>query len=887
MSQSLHNSHHNVHPNGHKPHRPSKIRLARLKLKLVHLKVHRALHRHWWTRHIKAIILSAISLCFIVGGIGTIWVASLKIPDLSAFQTRVVSQSTKIYDRTGKVLLYDIHEDVKRTVVPGTAISPYLKEATVAIEDNNFYHNIGIEPLSIARSILADVFTGSYGQGGSTITQQVIKNSLLTTNKTISRKLKEWVLAVKLTRVMTKDDILSTYLNETSYGGNIYGVEEATKAFFGKDASDVTLAEAAYIAALPQAPSYYSPYGQNMTALTAREKLVLKQMLLYKLITKDEYTQAVAEKVTFLAKNTTNIRAPHFSLYVRDYLSKKYGEDTALNGGLKVITSLDYTMQQKMESTIANFGPTLQKNFNASNTAMVAIDPKTGDILAMVGSRDYYDPSIDGNFNIATAYRQPGSTFKPFVYATAFEKGYTPSTILWDVPTEFSTLCTVDGKPKDPNASSTVCYDPQEYDNKYEGPMTIRFALPQSRNLPAVEALYLAGIPDSIKTAQAMGITSLTDPNRYGLTLVLGGGEVSLLDMTSAYGVFANDGLRNPYRSVLEVDDANGNILEKADANPGQNAQQVIPAQVARQINDVLSDTNARMVSIKQITDPMARPIAVKTGTTNNYKDVWTMGYTPNLVVGAWAGKNDNTPMQDAISTLIITPEWGAFMTQALQGLPVENFKTPNPDSPDLKPVLRGEWQGGVSYKIDTVSGKVATQYTPVQDQKEVLFNNVHSILQWVDKNNPQGPNPTDPTTDSQYPYWEYGVQNWFTNWLKTNPGFHNDASSTPIIPTDTDDVHVPANFPVLSITSPTPADSFNLTQRVTISIAASGKYPLQKTELYINGQYILSNSTTPTTLTFVPNDIPGIQPVNTIRVVGYDSVQNQGEASSTLNVNQ
>jgi penicillin-binding protein 1C len=866
-------------------HRPGKIRLLRLKWKLLRLKIHRVMHRHWWSRHLVSIIVCLISLALIIGGISAIWVASLKIPDLSAFQTRVVSQSTKIYDRTGQILLYEINGDIKRTVVPSASISPYLKNATVAIEDNNFYKNIGIEPLSILRSIFADIFTGSYGQGGSTITQQVIKNSLLTTDKTISRKLKEWVLAIKLTQNMSKDDILTTYLNETSYGGNIFGVEEAAKVFFGKDASDLTLAEAAYIAALPQAPTYYSPYGSNTAALDDRAHLVLKQMLLYKLITQDEYNQAIAEKVTFLAKDTTNIRAPHFSLYVENYLEQKYGEDTVLSGGLKVITTLDYTMQQKMESTIANFGPTLEKNFDASNTAMVAIDPKTGDILALVGSRDYYDSSIDGQFDIATAYRQPGSTFKPFVYATAFEKGYTPDTILWDVPTEFSTACTVDGKPKDPTASSSVCYHPVEYDGTFEGPMTIRYALPQSRNLPAIEALYLAGIPDSIKTAQEMGITSLTDPSRYGLTLVLGGGEVSLLDLTSAYSVFANDGLRNPYRSVLEVDDANGNVLEKADPNPDASAQQVLPTQIARQINDILSDTSVREPGITQITNPMARPVAVKTGTTNDYRDVWTMGYTPNLVVGAWAGNSDDSPMQDAISTLIITPEWGAFMLQALQGLPIENFKAPNPESPDLKPVLRGIWKGGISYKIDTISGKVATQYTPVEDQKEIVFNNVHSILQWVNKDDPQGPIPADPTVDPQYAYWEYGVQNWFQTWLKSNPSF-TESSSTPIIPAATDDVHVPANFPIVSIVAPDPNTPVDPNQKITINVTNTGKYPMQKSELYINDQYILSNSTNPSVITFFPKDIPGIQATNTLQVVVYDTVQDQGDATSTFEVN-
>ncbi len=675
-------------------------------------------------RHVKRIVLLCISAILVLVGCGALWVSSLRIPDLNSFETRQVVQSTKIYDRTGTVLLYDTGANAKRTVVPLSSISPYIQKASIAIEDSNFYNNIGIEPTSIIRAFLADLATGSFSQGASTITQQVVKNALLTQDKTLSRKIEEWVLSVKLTRIMSKDQILEAYLNETSYGGTIYGVEEASQEFFGKQASDVTLAEAAYIAAIPQAPTYYSPYGTNTADLDARAKLVLGRMKDLGMISDADYQAALAEKVTFLTKNAGSIRAPHFVMFVLNYLIQKYGEDAVDTGGLKVITTLDYDMQQKAEDVITKFGPTLNTNFNASNTAMVAIDPKTGDILTMVGSRDYFDPTIDGNYNDALALRQPGSTFKPFVYSTLFEKGYTPETILWDVPIQFSPECNPDGTTKDPTASSTkICYSPGEYDNKYEGPLTIRQALPQSRNLPAVQALYLAGIPDSIKTATDMGITSLTQPDRYGLSLVLGGGEVSLLDMTSAYGVFANDGVRNPYRYILEVDDAKGNILEQALATPTQSAQ-VIPAEVARQINDILSDDSdgVRMASIKPIADSVGRQVAIKTGTTNDYRDVWTLGYTPNLVVGAWAGNNDNHPMNDAISALIITPVWGAFMSQVAGNFPPENFKTPPPPLSDGKPVLRGIWQGGSSYWIDTVSGKVATQYTPSETRKEVVF---------------------------------------------------------------------------------------------------------------------------------------------------------------------
>jgi penicillin-binding protein 1C len=841
--------------------------------------------KQWWYRHTKAIVLCLLSIVFISGGIFSLWVAQLEIPDLTAFQSRKVAESTKIYDRSGQILLYDIHEDAKRTIVPFVDISPYIKSATIAIEDTDFYHHIGIKPVSIMRAILVDIFTRGYDQGGSTITQQVIKNSVLTTDKTITRKIKEWVLAIKLERVMTKDEILSTYLNETSYGGNIFGVQEASKTFFGKDAKDVTLAEAAYIAALPQAPSLYSPYGQNKALLDARQKLVLKQMLTNKLISQNEYTGALAQKVSFLSKNTSNIRAPHFSLYVKNYLEQKYGEETVLNGGLKVITSLNYDMQQKMEEVVADFGPRISQQFGASNTAMVAIDPKTGDLLAMIGSRDYYNSAIDGNFNIATAYRQPGSTFKPFVYATLFEKGYTPDTVLFDVKTEFSSECTPDSKTKDPTASTSICYSPNDYDDIFDGPINIRTALAQSRNVPAVKALYLAGISNSIQTAESMGLTSLTDPNRYGLTLVLGGGEVSLLEMTSAYGVFANDGVRNPYRSILEVDDKNGNVLEKASANPTQ----AIPSQTARQIDDILSDTNpkVRMQSLAQLIQPMGRSVAIKTGTTNDYRDVWAIGYTPNLVVGAWAGKNNNTPMDKKVAGLIIAPVWGAFMSKVLPTMPVENFLAPDPTPFNAKPVLRGVWQGGVSYKIDTVSGKVATQYTPQELQKEVVFPSIHSILTWVDKTNPTGPTPNNPGNDSQYQNWEYGVRTWFTEWQKTHPDFKEVIPGQEIIPTATDDVHTPENAPKVTISNYKSGDTVNQNSRVTILYTTTVKYPIQKAELYVNNKFILNIAANNNSISFVPNDIEGIDGDALVKIVVYDSVLNKGFDTVDLTVNQ
>lgn len=833
-------------------------------------------------RILKPLIMLGISLCFVVISIAIIWFANLQIPDLSAFEARKVSQSTKIYDRTGEILLYDVHSNAKRTIIAFEDISRNIKNATIAIEDNEFYQHFGIKPTAILRAVLSNLTPGSgLTQGGSTITQQVIKNSVLTSDKTLTRKLKEWILSIKLEKVLSKDQILNTYLNEAPYGGSIYGVEEASKTFFGKSAKDVTLAESAYIAAIPQAPTFYSPYGQNKARLDSRQKLVLQKMKENNFITDDEYKNALNEKVEFLQKNTTGIRAPHFALYVKDYLVQKYGEEMVDEGGLKVTTTLDYSMQEKAEKIIANFAPTLETNSNASNTAMVAIDPKTGDILVMVGSRNYFDKEIQGNFNITTAYRQPGSTFKSFVYATAFMKGYTPETELFDVDTEFSTKCTVEGKPKNPaDDPEKVCYSPREYDGLYEGPQTMRKALAHSRNIPAVKTLYLAGIADSINTAEAMGITSLKDPNRYGLTLVLGGGEVSLLELTSAYGVFANDGIRNPYRSILKVEDKNGNMLEEAKLNPNQ----AIPAQPARQISDILSDPSVRMPSLNQVVNQLGKQVAIKTGTTNDYRDVWVEGYTPNIVVGAWAGKNDNTPMNRKIAGLVIVPVWGAFMSEINNTLPKEYFKKPEVESSlDLKPVLRGIWKGGISYQKDTISGKLATDLTPPELKQEVIFNNVHTILNWVDKDNPRGAPLSDPKSDSQYEYWEYSIRKWFDNYQKTDPNFKE--ATVIEIPTAIDDIHTLENSPKISITSPKPNSLVDQNVRVDIVITSNGKYPLKKSELYINGKYISINERDAYHMSFVPKDIDNIQDNNIIKIISYDTVLNRGEVSIDISV--
>lgn len=698
----------------------------------------------------KNIYLLISSVVLIMVGILFIWLASLDIPNIDNISQRKTTESTKIYDRTGKVLLYDIFQNQKRTIIDFDKISPFIKQATMSIEDKEFYSHKGIRIKAFLRAMLVNLFSLSFSQGGSTITQQAVKKTILTDDKTPTRKLKEWVLALKLEKIMTKDEIFSLYLNEIPYGGSLYGVEEASQAYFGKSAKDVSLVEAAYLASIPQAPSFYSPYGKNIKKLEDRKNLVLKEMKNDGYINNDEYKTAIETKVTFLPKEEKGIKAPHFVMYIKDYLEKTYGEDVLINGGLRVTTTLDYDIQKKAEEIALKYAKENKKNFNGENASFVAIDPKNGNILTMVGSRDYFDKEINGQFNVSTAKRQPGSTFKPFVYAEAFLKGYTPETVLFDVQTQFSTKCDIDFFENKEN-----CYSPVNYDNKFRGPMTLREALAQSINIPAVKTLYLAGISDSITLAENMGITSLGNPNDYGLTLVLGGGEVSLLDMTSAYGVFANEGTRNYYNSIIKIEDSKGKILEETKI---KNID-VLDKEVSREISDILSDNTAR-APLYGFSSPLYfkdRSVAVKTGTTNDYKDAWIIGYTPSIVLGAWVGNNNNTPMEKKVAGLIVAPMWRALMDEILKNKDVEYFNKPiKEDSYRLKPVLRGKYQGGISNVTEDLI--LNQNYDSIN---ETLSGGVHSILYWVDKNNPRGEKPNNPDLDPQFKYWEYGVRKW------------------------------------------------------------------------------------------------------------------------------
>ena len=723
--------------------------------------------KNWKEIIIDVLIFSFASVIIVVAGV-LLWVSSLEIPDLSAFEERKVLQSTKIYDRTGETVLYDLNQDVRRTIIPFEEMSRHIKNATVAIEDDQFYNHIGIDIRAIIRAAVSNVQDGDLlgGQGGSTITQQVIKNSVLDRDKKLSRKVKEAILSIKIERVLEKDEILTIYLNESPYGGTIYGIQEASIAFFNKPASELTLPEAAYLAAIPQAPTYFSPYGNNRDALDNRQQLVLERMRVNGFITVDEYKEAVEQEVTFEPQAVTGIKAPHFVMYIVEQLAEMYGEDSMAEQGLKVITTLDWDLQKEAERIVAQKAASNTVKFNASNAGLVATDPKSGDLLVMVGSRDYFDEEIDGNFNVTLAQRQPGSSIKPFVYATAFSKGYLPATVIFDVPTQFSTACEPwerDTKPE--------CYSPNNYNNQFVGPISMRNALAQSLNIPAVKTLYLAGLKDTLKFANEMGLNTLDDPDRYGLTLVLGGGEVRLMDMTNAYGVFANGGIKAKPRSILRIEDSQGNTMEEFEVE----SNRVLEANVAYMISDVLSDNVARTPlwgswSIVNFGD---RDVAIKSGSTNNLRDAWIMGYSPNIAVGAWVGNNDNSAMGGGLSGLITTPMWREFIDIALAKLPPEEFPEPEINTAGVKPIIRGEY-------IDTASLLQAMQNnsnsnentddesddsedsepTPALDISAV-YGNVHSILHFVDRSNPTGGYPANPGNDSQYANWEYGVQKW------------------------------------------------------------------------------------------------------------------------------
>ncbi|OGN23195.1 MAG: hypothetical protein A2918_04140 [Candidatus Yanofskybacteria bacterium RIFCSPLOWO2_01_FULL_42_49] len=631
----------------------------------------------------------------------------LTLPDPESIAVRKVTESTKIYDKTGEVLLYDIHGEEKRTIIPWDQIPESIKKATLASEDADFYNHKGLDLKGILRALLKDVRDLDLSQGGSTITQQLVKKGLLGDEKTLTRKIKEALLAIEVEKRFTKDEILWMYLNQIPYGSNSYGIEAASKTFFGKAASELNINESAILASLIKAPSYYSPYGNHVEDLILRKNILLKRMSDLNLLTAEEYESAINSKVDFRS-TIESIQSPHFVIMVKEYLENKYGQDAVESGGLKVITTLDTERQTAAEEIVTKYVQVNKEKYKASNASLVSIDPKTGEILSLVGSANYFDIENEGNFNVATAKRQPGSAFKPFAYAVAFQKGYPDFTIMFDVKTEFNPNCSPDSL-QEKDQYGLDCYHPQNYDGRFRGPVTMRQSLAQSLNVPSVKTLYLAGVPEAIDLAENMGISTLQDKTRFGLSLVLGGAEVKLVDLVSAYGVFANDGIRSPWYFIKKIESADGAVLEETKTE----SKRILEPQVARMISDILSDNSAR-ASVFGYSSSLyfpGRSVAAKTGTTQENRDAWVVGYSPSVVTGVWVGNNRQESMtKEGAGISAAGPMWHEFMAKALQKRPNEEFIKPDLVS-SSEIMLNGNYENSDPHTIFYYKDKGNSQF--------------------------------------------------------------------------------------------------------------------------------------------------------------------------------
>jgi len=752
---------------------------------------------------------------FVLLSLYAIWL-SRDLPDPDKIFQRNIAESTKIYDRTGEHLLYEIFADEKRTLIDYEDIPKDLINGAVATEDTKFWTHWGIRPLSILRAVIMTPFRGRVA-GTSTLTQQTVKNTILTHDRSIIRKLKELLLSIQLERKYSKEQILKIYFNEISYGSTNYGIESAAQAYFNKSAKDLELHESAALAGMVKKPTGYL---NNIESFKERRNFVLRRMHEEGYITEEQKTEAQGKELVIEQKVNNDIKAPHFVFYVKQKLVEKYGESDVATGGLKVITSLNYKLQDAAERAVTEQADKYFEAAGANNASLVAMDPKNGQVLAMVGSRDFFDKDISGQFNVATlGKRQPGSSFKPIVYTAAFEKGYTPETTVFDVVTNF--------------AKSGNPYKPLNYDLSEHGPVTFRKALQGSLNIPAVKAMYLAGTKGSKEFAARLGYSTLGE-GEFGLSLVLGGGEVHLLEHVNAYTTFANGGSKFEPVSILEVQDKDGKTLQKWEENKGE---KVLDKGIAAMISNVLSDDNARAYAFGTggiLTIP-GYQVAAKTGTTNNYIDAWTIGYTPNLVAGVWGGNTDNSPMTRGYGgSKVAGPIWNQFMAEALKEFPKENFPAP-PKNESTKAVLRGSADGGVPLRINKVTGKLATSSTPEHLIEEKLFVQPHSILHYVSKNDPQGDYPSNPGVDPQYSIWEGAIQDWIKRKQEEDPDW---SLSTEEAPTEFDDEYSLEMMPSIQVIYPAPSSTIKGRQLDT-DIRVSAPRGVTKVKYYIDNKKV------------------------------------------------
>lgn len=775
--------------------------------------------------------------------------------------------STKILDRNGAVL-YDIYSNQRRTPVDIKEVPLYLRQATIAIEDKNFYKHGGFDPLGMVRGFLK-IFISGRAQGGSTLTQQLVKNVLLTSDRTLLRKVKEFVLSIQIERKYTKDQILQMYLNEAPYGGTAWGVESASETYFGKKVQDLDLIESAIVAGLPQSPSRYSPYSSTPKAYVGRTTDVLRRMREDGYISKDQEIAAVKAlpNVAFQTRGA-DFKAPHFVQYVQKILEDRYGQSAVEQGGLKVTTTLDLALQEKAQEIVSTEIANVEKQHITNGAAMV-MNPETGEILAMVGSKNFGASDYDGQVNVTTALRQPGSSFKPFTYVTAFKKGYSPASLIMDVPTVF------------PGGAGQQDYTPVNYDGKYRGPVQMRYALGNSLNVPAVKTLALSGIKDVLKTAYEMGITSLppTDETlkRVGLSLTLGGGETRLIDMTAAYSAFANTGYKVEPVAILKVEDANGKVLED---NTPQKGKRVLTEEQAFLINSILSDNSAR----KEIFGPNSllnisgKNVMVKTGTTNDKRDNWTFGGNGNAMVGVWVGNNDNSPMLNVASGVSgASPIWRKILLEALNGKPDKPFTPPS---------------GVVQASVDAVSGFAAhdgfasrTEYfikgtEPGTDTVHVYLKVCKSDGKLASPSDVAGGNydnkefyvfkEEDPTAGiGGQNRWQEGILSWL--------GGQADSKYHP--PSEYCGTSNPLNVEFINPTD----QSSNLPESMTIKFKADSTNDIVQTDLYIDSVKVRSFSSVP--YEFQTNSSNFGNGVHTIRAVAKDSAGHESDRVITVGV--
>jgi 1A family penicillin-binding protein len=772
--------------------------------------------------------------------------------------------STKILDRNGKAL-YEIYNDQNRNPIQIKDIPDYLKQATVAIEDKNFYQHQGFDPLGILRGF-SRLFTRGSAQGGSTLTQQLVKNVLLTSERTIWRKVKEFLLAIQIERMYSKDEILQMYLNEAPYGGTSWGVGTAAEIYFGKEVKDLNLIESAILAGLPQRPSYYSPYSSSPKAYVDRTKQVLRRMREDGYITSDQEEEVLDQMsdIQFQEKGA-NFKAPHFVQYVQRILEDRYGEAAVEAGGLKVTTTLDLDLHDKAQEVIAEEIDKV-KNLHITNGAAVVMNPDTGEILAMIGSRGFNDPDIDGQVNVTLSLRQPGSSIKPITYVTAFKKGYTPASLLIDTPTEF------------PAGTDQPMYKPVNYDGKFRGPIQVRYALANSVNIPAVKMLARVGIRDMVATAYDLGITSLEPTaqtlSRVGLSVTLGGGEVRLLELTNAYGAFVNGGFRIDPIAILKVEDLSGKVLESVEPKKGRS---VLTPEQAYLIADILSDNEARKEVFglnSQLNIPNTQ-VAVKTGTTNDKRDNWTIGGNKNTLVGVWVGNNDNSPMLSVASGVTgASPIWRKILLEAIKGKPNTTFEAPG---------------GIVTASVDIVSGYSAHDGFPSRLEKFIVgtqpSNNdlVHAKLK-VCKNDGKLASPSDissnnfeekefivlkeddPVSTDGQNRWQVGIDSWIIG--------QSDARYHP--PTD----YCGANSPVnVEFTAPHDHDS-NLPNKFSVKAQAESTSDVTELELEVDGVKVATFNKSP-----LQHDVNLGSGVHTLRVKAKDSNGRESDRRITIGV--